>query len=320
VAALLCGFGTSWVAAQVADTRPPSIVYQLRNRPQGAVLTSEERRELAELKSQETVNAFLSLGRVVSEVAMTEAREVALQLIVQLEGWQDAAESELLASKLGWDEVNAGMRDGPNSRNRWNERSSIVFDVLNELSRRGRSDAVLIAAPFMFDRSGILPGDPAELPLSFYARSVLHCGRADIATWNKLSLQEYTFERERIRLCRWWVLHARYFGAEPPSSENATFEEVRELTLAARARSGDHRFDSVPPPPSIIRNGAEVFVSWTWDPASRTWQKTAPPAPGADGSTAAPWRSYSVLVGSGTTILLLTWGFIVWRRFRPRTA
>jgi hypothetical protein len=306
-------------AAQVADAPLAGIVVQLRNRAQDAVLTTEERRKLQDLKSQETVNAFLSLGRVITDVAMTEARKVALQSILELEGWQDAAESVLLSSKLGWDEANAGTRHGPNSGNRWNRRTYIAIEVLNELADRGQSDAVLITAPFLFDRSKELPGDPPELPLSYSAKWVLISGRSDASTWNELPLEEWSEERERQRLRQWWVAHARDFGAQPPSSENATFEEVRELNLAARVRPGDHRFEPVPPPP-VRPDEPRLPGAWNWDPASRTWQKTGSSAPGAGGSTAAPWKSYSVLVGSGITILALTWGFIMWRRFRSRTA
>lgn len=314
IAAVLTGLGTIWAAAQVADAPLAGIVVQLRNRPQDAVLTSEERRKLKDLESQETVNAFLSLGRVITEVAMTEAREISLQLILELEGWQDAAESELLSSKLGWDEANAGLRYGPNSWNRWNQRTHIIIEVLTQLAHRGQSDAILITAPFLFDRSQALPGDPRENPLSYWASEILISGRSDASTWNELPLEEWSEERERLRLCRWWVAHARDFGAQPPSSENATFEEVRELNLAARARPGNRLFKPVPHPP-LRPDGTRLIGAWNWDPAARSWQKTGTAAPSA---SAARRGNIAVLAGYGIGILLLAWGFMVWRRSRPR--
>lgn len=299
-----------------ASTRPPVIVYRLRNLPQDAVLTQEDRQELEALKALGQEKAFFSLGRVVTEVPMTEAREAALQLILELEDWQNAAESELLSSKLGWDEANAGLRYGPNSTNRWNERTFLVFEVLSEISRRGRSDAILIVAPFFFDRSQVLPGDPPQRPLSSSARSVLIAGRKDAITWNELRLGEYTFERERLRLSRWWIAHARDFGAKPPSSENATFEEVLELNRTARAQPGNHRFEPVPPPP-LRPDEPRIIGAWNWDPSSRSWQKSAIPT-----SMPTPrGNDFTAAAVGGIAVLVLAWGFIVWRRrLRERIA
>jgi LPXTG-motif cell wall-anchored protein len=201
---------------------------------------------------------------------------------------------------------------GLNAYNRSFGRIETATRVLEELSRRGRSDAVLIAAPFLFDRSQRLPGDPGETPLSFHASIIILCGRWDVLSWHRQPLKSYDSEEERVQVCRWWIAHAQDFGAEPPSSEYSTFEEVRELTLAARSRPGDHRFEPVPSPPDLYDTVPGKPVFWNWDVKSRSWQKYTVELP-QTGKAAWIW------IGSGAAILAIACGFLVWQRSRQRS-
>jgi len=190
--------------------------------------------------------AIRRLGYVLCEASTHDRRELALDGLTQVEGWQEELESIVLEAKAAWD-TREDERGGPVFDIRGMQGTHWqVWSMLDEIANRGVIDAVLIAAPFLFDPLDYKIYYP-DSTVSGQASRLMSTATALAGVPTVSQGPELITSRREARLpwCRWWVSNARKFGAEPPSSEDAPFEEVLELCRAARRTRPNARFKRV---------------------------------------------------------------------------
>jgi len=194
-----------------------------------------------EIARREPVEAVQRLGYIIGWAHNPPWTAEAVERLVTVPGWQEIFETLALEVKQSWDGRTMLKRPPQRLPRGDHLLEGKLWNILRGVATNGYADAVLISAPLLFDTTEMIaPGEHA--PPSVMASTVMVFADRDYVEWTRRHEQDGEWHQARIAACRWWVAQAKKFGAEPPSSEYASFEEVLELCRVARRANPNARF------------------------------------------------------------------------------
>lgn len=208
-----------------------------RTKTWGKPLTDADRAVIVEIAQLPPLEAVRRLGffmRIQNESLSNFSRD----RLLEVPGWQDALEAHILEIKDSW-EHRPNINDEPPPIRDQHGATAGAYSVLQELASVGVTDAVLVAAPFLFDTTEPIPSAVQKEVVARYSSFVMIAAKPlDLPdTGSQL------WGERRLTWCKWWIKHAREFGAESPTSPTVPFEEVLELCRAARHTHLNARFE-----------------------------------------------------------------------------